>query len=133
VLAFLVVTAACGGGIRVSLQLQPGISRVTNEPVDTSSIRTLTITFANDAGESDQQTIVLDRTKQLKLAALTVDKTRPFTVDVWGCATLDSCELDEVAFRGCTPSPLDYSKLEGDVVLPIELLEATDTRLERCP
>jgi hypothetical protein len=129
----LLVLCGCSSGLEVSLQIQRGTDQFGNA-VSTAALQTLTITFENEDGK-DQFTIPINRDEQVELPALTVDKTKPFTVDVWGCATTPECGLNDVELRGCTPEdePIDATERVDPLPITIRLLPANDETLERCP
>ena len=122
--ALLPLSASCGGPA-VSLQLRPASS------VDTSSARSLTI----NVGEGDDATrlpMVLDRTKQAHLPPIEIDPTVPVRLDVWICKT-DVCSASDLAFRGCTPVPIDVSAADGIVPVTIDIFSVDDPHVDDCP
>lgn len=134
VLAVSALTGACGGGVEVSLQLKPAVDQDTREPFDTSALQSLAILLAAEGREKpDEVRVVLDRKKQVPLDGITVDKSRPFTIDVWGCEAPEACGRVNVVFRGCTPEALDLHDTEGAVPVVIQMHPVDDPRLASCP
>lgn len=131
--ALATLAAGCGGGVEISLQLRPAVDDSTGQLFDTSALRSLTITLTPEGATPDELGIVLDRARQVPLDGITVDKSRPFSIDVWGCEDPAVCGRADVAFRGCTPEPLDFRTKDGTVPVVIQLHPVDDPRLAACP
>jgi hypothetical protein len=125
-------TAGCGSGLQVVVVLHPPVDDATGLPLDTSALRSVMIAFESE-GVRDEHPIAIDRDQQVALA-VEVDRSTPFRVDVWACETKDSCKKEDVAFRGCTPKPLDFAaETRPKVSVSIFLFPLDDPSLERCP
>ena len=129
----LLASASCGGGVELSLQLRPASDIVTGDLFDTSVLTSLHVFVKSAAGKEDDQRITIDRKNQVDLDPLAIDKTKPLTLDVWGCANPIACESADVVFRGCTPRELDFSKRKGTIVVDLEMFPVNDNRLSACP
>ena len=122
-------TVACDDGVEISLQLRT----VTNgtPPADASALQTLTVILDN--GEiNDRESFVLNRADQVVVPPMSVDRSKPFNVEVWGC-NRDSCEEADVILRGCTPNALDVRDRNDTVVVTIEMHDFRDNDLRQCP
>jgi hypothetical protein len=116
----------------VSLQLQPGVDDA-GVKTDTSPIKRLHILLADKDGDQGELDFEIDRTKQQKLPEVTVEKDKPFTVDVWGCNDGDACERADVTFHGC--AAVDLSAQDGGEAVPvvIPIFPEGDPHVDGCP
>lgn len=135
-LTLLVVTAlaatniACGDGVRISLQLST--AQNGNPEADASELRSLTVLIDN--GEiNDRESFALNREEQVLVPQMSVDKTKPFFMEVWGCER-DTCELEDVNLRGCTVQALDVrNQVNETVVVEMTMYDFRDDTLRLCP
>jgi hypothetical protein len=117
-------------GVSVSLQLRAGVNS-SRERVDTSSIASLHVWLSDGEEKSDYTFDVKNSSHPLD--DVTVARSRPFSVDVWGCAEPGACERPSVRFRGCELVDLSTEAPGTSVVVPVDMIEATDDKVAACP
>jgi hypothetical protein len=115
------VLGGCGGPLEVSVQIQRGEGMAE---ADVRSLQSFTITIENDVPVIDRVTIEVTPDEQRDLGPLKVDRTRPFTVDVWACRELVCDDLD-VDFRDCD-GPFDARDRVEALIVPIRLRPVAD-------
>ena len=120
----------CGEGVRISLQLST--AQGGTPEADASNLRSLTVLIDN--GEiNDRESFALNRDEQVLVPPMSVDKTVPFLMEVWGCE-LDTCELEDVKVRGCTVQALDVrNQVNETVVVEMSMYDTSDDTLRLCP
>ena len=127
--AAVLMIAACGDGVDISLQLRTAQNRTP--AADASLLRSLTVIIDNGDIE-DRASFALNRADQVAVPPLSVDRTAPFNIEVWGC-NREACDAADVILRGCTPTALDVSDRDDTVVVAIEMHDFRDDALRRCP
>jgi hypothetical protein len=130
-LALLAPVMGCGDGVRISLQLST--AQNGNPPAVASELRSLTVLIDN--GEiNDRESFEINREEQVLVPEMSVDKTKVFFMEVWGCELADQCELEDVILRGCTVEGLDVRNQSGEtVIVEMTMYDTRDDTLRLCP
>jgi hypothetical protein len=131
VLLTLALVAGCGDGVRISLQLST--AQNGNPPAVASELRSLTVLIDN--GEiNDRESFEINREEQVLVPEMSVDKTKVFFIEVWGCELAEQCELEDVILRGCTVEGLDVRNQSGEtVIVEMTMYDTRDDTLRLCP
>lgn len=123
--------AACGP-VEITLQLRAGVNS-DDLRADTSAIETVRIVLADETGEQDNLVLPVVRDKPEQLPDVAVERSRPFSVDVWGCTVEGRCNPADVVFRGCQLVDLSEQAFGSRHVIPVDVIEADDVKVRECP
>lgn len=128
--AAMAAAIGCGDGVRISLQLSTAVGG--DPPADASELQSITVLIDN--GElNDRESFAINRNEQVLVPQMSVDKSKPFFMEVWGC-NRDTCELEDVNLRGCTVQALDVrDQVNETVVVQITMYDFRDDTLRQCP
>jgi hypothetical protein len=118
--------------MEITLQLRPGVNS-NNERTDTAPIETLRVILADEDGEQNNLEFKIDRDQQRSIPDIEVEKSKPFSIDVWGCANADGCGEADRGFRGCQLVDLSQQDYGTKHPIPIDIVEAEDPLVEGCP
>jgi hypothetical protein len=131
ILAAGLAASACGR-VEITLQLRAGVNS-DDERADTSELETLRVILADEDGEQNNVEFKMDREQQRSLPDIEVTKSKPFSIDVWGCTNVDACKEADRTFRGCQLVDLSQQEYGSKHPIPIDILDADDPLVTGCP